>query len=128
MLHRAPGTARAGTNGCISNCGTSITNNGDKPDQLKRIAYFESWNLQRLCLNMDISKLQDNNYYTHVHFAFANLTTDWQVDVSGAQNEFNGLLKLTGITRILSFGGWGFSTTLYTFNIFRNGVKDGYRQ
>jgi chitinase len=84
--------------------------------------------LQRTCANMDISKVTDGGYYTHVHFAFANITTDWQVDVSGLKDQFDGLVKLTGIQRILSFGGWGFSTDPYTFNIFRTGVLDGNRQ
>jgi hypothetical protein len=77
---------------------------------------------------MDISKITDGGYYTHVHWAFANITTSWQVDVSGAQDQFDGLLKLTGIKRIVSFGGWGFSTDPYTFNIFRTGMLDGNRQ
>lgn len=106
-----------------------MTNNANKPDQVKRIGYFESWNLQRPCLHMDISKLEGNSYYTHVHWSFANVTLNtWEVDVSGAQSQFEGLLKLTGIKRILSFGGWGFSTSPYTFQVFRNGVKDGNRQ
>lgn len=66
--------------------------------------------------------------YTHLHWAFANVTPSWDVDVSGAQDQFNGLLNLTGIKRILSFGGWGFSTSDYSFSVFRNGVKDGNRQ
>lgn len=77
---------------------------------------------------MDISKLQDHQYYTHVHWAFANVTNDWKVNVTGAQDQFDGLRKLTGITRVLSFGGWGFSTSPHTFEIFRNGVQDGNRQ
>ncbi len=97
-------------------------------DTPKRIAYFENWNLDRPCDNMDISKVTDSGYYTHVHWAFANITTSWQVDVSGAQDQFDGLLNLTGIKRIVGFGGWGFSTDEYTFNIFRTGVLDGNRQ
>jgi chitinase len=76
---------------------------------------------------MDISKVTDSNY-THVHFAFANITTDWQVDVSGVLDQYTGFQNLQGIKRILSFGGWGFSTDPYTFTIFRDGVKDGARQ
>lgn len=127
-LQRAPGTAQDGSNGCISNCGTAINNDQEKPASIKRISYFESWNTQRPCMHMDISKFQDNNYYTRVHWAFANVTTDWAVDVSSAQDQFDGLVKLTGKKRILSFGGWEFSTGENTFNIFRDGVKDGNRQ
>ncbi|KAJ5195437.1 uncharacterized protein N7498_008875 [Penicillium cinerascens] len=123
-----PGTARRGTNGCISNCGTKITNNNEPVLSPRRIGYFEAWNKQRECLNMDISKLDNNGYYSAVHWAFANITTDWKVDVSGQQEQFDGMLKLTLIDKVLSFGGWGFSTSGYTYSILRSGVKDGNRQ
>jgi hypothetical protein len=77
---------------------------------------------------MDVSKFQGNTYYTHVHWAFANVTDAWAIDISGAKDQFYSFLDLTDIKRILSFGGWGFSTSDYTFNIFRDGVKDGNRQ
>lgn len=93
-----------------------------------RIGYFEAWNLDRPCANMDISKMTDGNIYSHVHWAFGNITESWEVDVSGLQEQFDGLKELKDIQRILSFGGWGFSTEPYTHNIFREGVKDGNRQ
>ena len=127
-VYRAPGTAETKTNGCISNCGTDVHSESSPRSSQLRIGYFESWNLQRPCLNMDISQLQGNTDYSYVHFAFANITSDWQVDVSGAQDQFDGFVKLTGISRILSFGGWGFSTDAYTHTIFRTGVRDGHRQ
>ncbi|KAK3938836.1 glycoside hydrolase superfamily [Diplogelasinospora grovesii] len=124
----APGTSAHGTNGCISNCGTDVKRTGVAPQTPFRIAYFEAWNKQRPCATMDISKVTDGGRYTHVHFGFANITANWQVDVSGARDQFGGLVALKGIKRILSFGGWGFSTDPYTFNIFRTGVLDGNRQ
>jgi GH18 family chitinase len=126
--HRAPGTAKKDTNGCISNCGTKVKSTSVVTGKPKRIGYFEAWNLNRKCANMDISKMTDGGDYTHVHWAFGNITESWEVDVSGLQDQFDGLLKLQGIQRIMSFGGWGFSTDAYTHNIFRNGVRDGNRQ
>ncbi|KAJ5662800.1 hypothetical protein N7507_003531 [Penicillium longicatenatum] len=123
----APGTAKAKTNGCISNCGTEIKSVSVYPARPYRIGYFEAWNLNRPCANMDVSKMTDGDY-THVHWAFGNITEDWKVDVSGQQEQFDGLLKLKDIERIMSFGGWGFSTDDYTHNIFRQGVRDGNRQ
>jgi chitinase len=125
---RAPGTAEPHTNGCISNCGTKVKSASSGVDDARRVGYFEAWNMNRPCANMDISKITLDGYYTHVHWAFANISTNWAVDVSGQQDQFDGLLKLEKIKRILSFGGWGFSTDTYTHNIFRNGVKDGNRQ
>ncbi|KAL3462744.1 glycoside hydrolase superfamily [Aspergillus heterothallicus] len=124
----APGTAKNETNGCISNCGTDIISTDVYRPFPLRIGYFENWNLNRPCANMDISKMTEDGYYTHVHWAFGNITESWEVDVSGAQEQFDGLLKLENIERIISFGGWGFSTDTYTHNIFRTGVRDGNRQ
>ena len=61
----APGTAQPGTNGCISNCGTKITNNDDAPEEFRRVGYFEAWNTERKCLNMDITQMptSDLNAY-----------------------------------------------------------------
>jgi chitinase len=126
--YRAPGTSAPKTNGCISNCGTDVVSENVGLETPRRIAYFEAWNKQRPCETMDISKVTDSGRYTHVHFGFGNVTTAWEVDVSGAQDQFDGLVALKGIKRILSFGGWGFSTDAYTFNIFRTGVLDGNRQ
>ena len=52
----APGTHKAHTNGCISNCGTDIVNNGIKPaNPLFRVGYFGGYNFKRSCLNTDVS-------------------------------------------------------------------------
>lgn len=84
--------------------------------------------MDRPCANMDISKTTFDGHYTHVHWAFGNLTASWEVDVTGQQGQFDGLLELQGIKRVISFGGWGFSTSAYTHQIFRMGVRDGNRQ
>ncbi|KAL4804670.1 glycoside hydrolase superfamily [Aspergillus unguis] len=124
----APGTAKKDTNGCISNCGTKVNSSSSAIDTPRRIGYFEAWNLDRSCANMDISKMTDDNLYTHVHWAFGNITESYEVDVSGNQDQFDGLLKLENIKKIMSFGGWGFSTDAYTHQIFRNGVREGNRE
>lgn len=72
--------------------------------------------------------MTDGDIYTHIHWAFGNITDSWEVDVSGLQEQFDGLKELKDIQKILSFGGWGFSTEPYTHKIFREGVKDGNRQ
>ena len=117
----APGTSQPGKNGCISNCGMSITNNAVPPASFARVAYFESWNAKRPCLNMDVTDI-DTTKFTHIHFAFGNITSDYRIDVSGAQAQFDLMKSMTGIKRIISFGGWAFSTEAPTYNIFRSGV------
>ena len=75
-----PGTNKNGTNGCISNCGLNITNNKEAPKSFIKVGYFESWNpYTRPCLRMDVNDISKLNAgYTHIHFAFANLTEDFK--------------------------------------------------
>ncbi|KAH7159572.1 hypothetical protein B0J13DRAFT_592197 [Dactylonectria estremocensis] len=119
----APGTAKAGTNGCISNCGTEIVNNDSPPSSFIRVGYFEAWNNERPCLWMDASELQTMTSLTHIHFAFARLTANFQVDISHVSKQFNKFKKLTGVKRVLAFGGWVDSTDPGKFHILRNAVK-----
>ncbi|KAL4744337.1 hypothetical protein BDW72DRAFT_212797 [Aspergillus terricola var. indicus] len=119
----APGTAAAGENGCISNCGTDIVTS-DAPETYRQVAYFEGYNLDRECLYMDASQL-DTDTLTHVHFAFGTLTEDFQVGVGNDRSEFEfeRFKLLSGASRILSIGGWSFSTDPSTYAIFRNAVQ-----
>jgi chitinase len=91
-----------------------------------KIAYFEAFNGKRLCLNMDVTEI-DTSQYTHVHLAFATISTSFDVDVSGIQAQFDRFVALKGIKRILSFGGWSFSTEQDTCPIFRQGVTAANR-
>ncbi|KAI1110528.1 glycoside hydrolase family 18 protein [Nemania sp. NC0429] len=121
----APGTTKTGKNSCISHCGRDIVK-GSAPSETMRIAYFESWNSNRPCLNMDVTDI-DTSKYTHVHFAFANITESFAIDVSGAQAQFNKFKTLTGVKRIVSFGGWDFSTAPGTYNILREATRAANR-
>ncbi|KFY45423.1 hypothetical protein V495_02990 [Pseudogymnoascus sp. VKM F-4514 (FW-929)] len=123
----SPGTATPGSNGCIASCGSNITNNGVLPWTFKRVGYFEAWHRDRPCLHMKPSQI-DTTRYTHVHFSFGNMTDSFQVDVSGMQKAFDEFKAISGIKRILSFGGWSFSTDYDTFPIFRQGVTAAQRQ
>ena len=135
----APGTAEPGTNGCISNCGTQIIT-GDKPAEFRKVGYFEAFNWDRICLNMDASDIDTSQVgfqtprvsllkqnltllqFTHIHLAFASITSAFAVNITGIQDQFDMFVKLTGVKRILSFGGWSFSTDQDTYPIFREGV------
>ncbi|KAL1853192.1 hypothetical protein VTK73DRAFT_9058 [Phialemonium thermophilum] len=125
----APGTAKKGTNGCISNCGTDPVI-GNPPAEFKKVAYFEGFNLNRDCLYMDASQLAGSDY-THVHYAFAGISSDFQAVVGATDNftsyEFEVFRGMTGFRRIVSFGGWTFSTDPKTYTIFREGVKPANR-
>jgi GH18 family chitinase len=73
---------------------------------------------------MDASQL-DTDTLTHVHFAFGTLTEAFQVGVGNerSQFEFERFKLLDGPLRILSIGGWAFSTDPSTYAIFRNAVQ-----
>ena len=117
-----------GPNKCISNCGKDIIK-GSAPSARMTVAYFEGFNLQRDCLNMDVSQV-DTKAYTHIHFAFGILTSDFKVSLgnSDVEYEFNKFRQISGPKKILSFGGWDFSTNPNTYMIFREGTSDAHRQ
>jgi chitinase len=116
----APGTAAPGVNGCISNCGTDIISSSAPSEQFK-IAYWEGFNWQRPCLNAGLQHL-NTSAYTHVHFGFAGINPDWTINMSTIDPEFPFFQDLRGVKKILSFGGWAFSTDPSTYMIFRNAV------
>lgn len=66
--------------------------------------------------------------YTHIHYAFASITKDFQVDTSDTPQQFQDFTKATGgFKKIVSFGGWSFSTDTGSFPIFRDGVTAANR-
>lgn len=121
-----PGTSAPGKNGCIANCGTEVINNKEKPENFLKVAYFEGWNMERLCLNMDVRRIDKS--YTHVHFSFAEVTPDFDVLIDPSiKGQFDAFKKLSGPKRVLAFGGWSFSTDHDTFPIFRESVTSANR-
>ncbi|KAK2797393.1 hypothetical protein FQN50_009194 [Emmonsiellopsis sp. PD_5] len=123
----APGTSAPGENGCkcVSNCGRDIIR-GDAPSKKIHVAYFEAWNHNRKCLTMDVNQV-DTDKYTHIHFAFIGVTPEFAIDPSNVQEQFDIFKGMSGVKRIISFGGWDFSTLPGTFNILREAVKPGNR-
>lgn len=121
-----PGTAANGTNGCISNCGTDIKSS-EPPTNYAAVGYFEGFNYQRECLHMQAWSI-DESQYTHIHYAFGNITSDFGVNDGGYSDNFEYFkTSLTTVKRIISFGGWDFSTSPDTYMIFRDGVTEANR-
>ncbi|OAA54596.1 killer toxin subunits alpha/beta [Niveomyces insectorum RCEF 264] len=131
-----PGTHRVGTNGCISHCGTDIVNNSEGPRAFARVAYFEAWNQARPCLHMSVTDVPTSGGpsdvgYTHIHFAFGSISTsDYAISVpDDAADQFRTFVTLKGAARrVLSFGGWAFSTDAATIEVFRQGVTEAHRE
>jgi chitinase len=67
--------------------------------------------------SMDVSP------YTHIHLAFGAVTTGFAIDVSQIQIQFDLFKAMVGFKKILSLGGWSFSTDSPTYSIFRDAVK-----
>jgi GH18 family chitinase len=126
----APGTAATGTNGCISNCGTDVVS-GDPPAVYRTVAYYEGFGLTRPCLYQDAMQI-DPTAYTNLHFGFGTLNSNYEVDTTFGDPttayEFSNFLRISGPARILSFGGWSFSTDPATYTIFREGVTPANQQ
>ncbi|KAH8703525.1 glycoside hydrolase superfamily [Talaromyces proteolyticus] len=51
------------------------------------------------------------------------LSYNFSINVTHIQDQFNAFIGMTGIQRIISFGGWEFSTSSATFEIFREAVQ-----
>jgi GH18 family chitinase len=99
------------------------------PATYRSVGYYEGFNLQRPCLYQDISQL-DISSYTHIYFAFGVLSSSYVVQVPDvtAVYEFNLFKQIQGAQRILSIGGWAFSTDPSTYMIFREGVTSANRE
>ncbi|KAM5454168.1 hypothetical protein McanCB49686_004476 [Microsporum canis] len=115
--------AKPGSNGCISSCGIATVNNHDKPANFMRVGYFEAWNKDRPCLHM-LPRQIDSSHYTHIRFAFGDVTKEFKVDISKLQDMFDEFKKMKSAKRILSFGGCSSSTKALTVSILTKGGKD----
>jgi chitinase len=88
------------------------------------IGYFEAFNRNRPCLNMVITAM-DLTPYTHVHLSFGEVTRSYEIDISSIQEQWELFLEQAGFNKVLSLGGWSFSTEPATYSIFRDAVAPG---
>lgn len=72
----------------------------------------------------------DGSKYTHLHFAFGTITPDYEIKVGNRLSsfEFDNFKRIAEPAKILSLGGWEFSTSPHTYGIFREGVMPKNRQ
>ncbi|KAH7120731.1 class V chitinase Chi100 [Dactylonectria macrodidyma] len=116
----APGTAAPGQNGCISNCGTHIVTSA-APSSHYTIGYFEGFDWSRSCLNGGVQNLNTSSY-THVHFAFITFNSDWSLNTTDVDPKLPLFFDLQGVKKIISIGGWAFSTDPIPYALFRDVV------
>jgi len=121
-----PGTSKL-QNGCVSNCGTEIKQSSSGPSSYSRVGYYETWNFNRECLWMKAENANTGNRYTHIHWAFANVdTSGWKVQINDTFKQWDGF-KRQPLKRIISFGGWGYSTEPGTYDILRQAMSPANR-
>jgi chitinase len=51
------------------------------PSEIFTIRYFEGFDWSRPCLTTSISEV-DTSGYTHIHFAFATINTDYALNIT----------------------------------------------
>nr|POE96544.1 killer toxin subunits alpha/beta [Quercus suber] len=92
------------------------------PSTYRSVAFYEGFNLDRPCLYQSASQI-DTKAYTHVFYSFGTLDTNFKVQIGNdlSQYEFQEFQRLSA-KKILSIGGWSFSTDPSTYMIFRNSV------
>lgn len=123
-----PGTSPPKTDGCVSSCGTEITNNDDAPSSFSRIGYYETFNFNRPCLHLRAQNANTDGTYTHTHWAFAEIdTSDFSVKIKDEYNQWDEFKNVLTTKKIISFGGWGYSTEPETYNILREAMNPANR-
>jgi hypothetical protein len=123
-----PGTSGL-QNGCVSSCGMEIVNKKDAPkDGFGRIGYYETWNFNRPCLNMHVENSNTDGTYTIIHWAFAEINVeDWTVKIVDKYNQWDKFKAMTGIKKVISFGGWAYSVERATWHILRQATGPANR-
>jgi chitinase len=117
-------TNNPGTVGCQSNCQMDYKATSGPPDEFIKIGYWEEFQWQRPCMNLDAEGVQNmimQNNYTEIHYSFG-IISDYQVDIAN-MTTFNDFLTLTGVKKVVTFGGWAFSTDNNTIHIFGEAVQ-----
>ncbi|KAL3486230.1 hypothetical protein BJX62DRAFT_246961 [Aspergillus germanicus] len=125
-----PGTSPANTNGCVSSCGVDIHNiDGDIVVPYGRVGYYESWNFNRKCLWLRAANANTNLAYTHIHWAFIEVDpSDWSVKIADPYSQWEDFKALDDVLRIISFGGWGYSTEPETYDKLRQAMSPPNRK
>jgi hypothetical protein len=109
---------------CISNCGTAIETNSEPAPTFQRVGYFESFGMDRKCLRMSAKDANTDGSYTHMHWAFGLINPDtWMPMINESHREqWEEFKALPNMKRIISFGGWAYSTEAATYGILREAI------
>lgn len=120
----APGAKnKDAQNTCVSNCGTAIKRNSGPPASYGRVGYYSAFAYNRRCLHLPAEKANTDGSYTIIHWAFAEIDpTTWDVVINDPGKQWNDFKALQGVKRVISFGGWAYSTEPHTYDIMRRAI------
>ncbi|KAJ1946929.1 hypothetical protein GGF37_000828 [Kickxella alabastrina] len=114
-------TGAPGTKGCETNCDIGYVK-GSAPAEFINVGYYETWSKGWSCMNGGILAV-DWSKYTHIHYSFADIGLNLNVTMDEmAAAEFGSFLRVSGVKKVVSFGGWGISTDVATYTHLRNAM------
>lgn len=124
----APGAKnKDAQNTCISHCGNSIRQNSGPPALFGRVGYYSAFAYSRSCLHLPARRANTDGTYTIIHWAFAEIDpSTWNVIISDPGNQWEDFKALRGVKRVISFGGWAYSTEPATYDIIRRAILTNY--
>jgi len=81
--------------------------------------------MNRDCLWLRSEDANTDGTYTHIHWSFADIDpTTFKVIIRDEHKQWDGFMKLKNVKRIVSFGGWAYSTEEPGASILRRAIID----
>src|SRR5690242_15360729 len=79
--------------------------------------------MNRDCLWLKAENANTDGTYTHIHWGFAEIdSTTFKVILKDDHKQWAAFKNLTNVKRIVSFGGWAYSTENPGASIIRNAI------
>ncbi|CAI4215537.1 unnamed protein product [Parascedosporium putredinis] len=120
-----PGAVKQGARStCVSNCERDIKNNSGPPASFSRVGYYQALNLERECLHLRAKNANIDDKYTHMQWAFAEIDSETLKPVIKDPYEQWDDFKSLQLKRIVSFGGWVYSTESATSDVIRRAILE----
>ncbi|GIZ37972.1 hypothetical protein CKM354_000139900 [Cercospora kikuchii] len=124
----APGAKnKDAKNTCISNCGTDIVDSPKAPTRFGRVGYYSAFAFDRECLRLPAIMAWTDASYTIMHWAFAEIDPNtWDVIINDPGDQWKDFKSKYYVKRVVSFGGWAYSTAPETYDIIRQAILVHY--
>lgn len=66
--------------------------------------------------------------YNTIHWAFMDIDpATWAPKLKDDHNQWDGFVSLYSVRKVISFGGWGFSTEPSTYDLLRQAMSPNHR-